>query len=407
MRVLFLSKLADGLGVADRLSQEGHDVRFWSQDHAYSRDLQGIISRVESFRPSVPWADLIICDMVGFSNHLDLFQRYAKPTLSCNAFGDIIELDRLRGLKTARAVGMSTPESWTFPNVAAALDHQIDRPVVVKPNDNQKAGETRICQTPELYKWALRQFDPSQEVLVQEVVSGIEISTEGWFNGNDWILPYNHTLEEKTLLSGGTLNTGCMGNLVYPCFDDRLFRETLLKMTPLLRKAGYRGPIDVNTICTKEHAYFLEFTARMGYDAVEALITGLKEPAGSFLFEVATGVKKEMALTEDYMIAVRICMPPYPFKGRADHGVPIGGVNPKNRKYLFLSGVQKTGDRITTSGSDGVVAKATATGRTPSEARSRVYRTVGNLRGVDLYYREDIGSRADRDMRQLKEWGWI
>jgi phosphoribosylamine--glycine ligase len=145
----------------------------------------------------------------------------------------------------------------------------------------------------------------------------------------------------------------------------------------------------------------------MGYDAVEALLTGLKEPAGSFLFEVATGVKKEMLLTKDYMVAVRLCMPPYPFSGKADLGVPIGGIIPENRKYLFLSGVMKHGDAIVTSGSDGVVAKVTAVGRTVQEARSRVYRTLGNIKGIDLYYRPDIGARAEKDIKQLKEWGWL
>lgn len=408
MRILFLSKQGDGLGIADRLTQEGHDVRFWASDSSYARDLQGIVARVDTWRPSVTWADLVVADMVGFSAHEPVFQRYGKPVISCNPVADILELDRSKAMTAAQAVGMTVPKHWSFRTPAQALlDFEWKEPVYIKPSGNLQAGETRCAQTYEQFRWTMGHLPVDQDVVVQERIEGIEISTEGWFNGTDFIRPFNHTFEEKFLLPGCGPNTGSMGSLVVRAGENRLVSDTLLRMVPFLRKAAYRGPLDINCIVSKDAAYFLEFTARMGYDAIEALATGLREPLGALLFETAAGTKKEMSLTKDYMIAVRLCSPPYPFAGAATPNVPLDGIVAENRKYFFPTGVMKRGDRYLTSGSDGVVGKVTAAGRTVQEARSRVYRTLGNIKGVDLFYRQDIGTRVERDLAQLKEWGWL
>ena len=410
MKILFLSTEGDGLGVADKLQQEGHDVVFWCKDQKHIRDLTGFITRPDSWRPHVPSADLIICDMVGHSHNLPTFQRYAKPVLCCNAFADLLELDRIKGMQLAEALKIDTPVTYTYSSATEAKNRPFKGEVYVKPCGN-KGGPiaTRRATTPAIYDYILSSLDPSSPVLIQEVVpEGVEVSTEGWFNGADWVHPFNHTFEEKKLMSGGGVGTGCMGNVVVRAEPDRLIKETLLKLTPFLRKASWKGPIDCNCIVTKDRAYLLEFTARMGYDAIEALMCGMREPIGTFLFEVATGVKKEMALTKDYMMAVRLVSPPYPYAGRtAEEGQPLEGIGPENRKYIYLIGAMKKKGKLVTSGSDGIVAKVTATGRSVDEAQNRVYRTLDNIKGIDLFYRDDIGKRVPKELRKLKEWGWV
>ena len=409
MKILILSTEGDGLGVADGLQKEGHEVVFWCRDQKHARDLKGIVSRTESWRPHVPSSDLIICDMVGYSHNLPTFQRYAKPVLSCNTIMDLLELDRVKAMKLAEALDIPTPTTYTFQNAREAKKRPFKEEVYIKPCGNKNPISTRRATCPAIYDYILSTLDPEEPVLLQEVVpEGVEVSTEGWFNGADWIHPFNHTFEEKKLMSGGGVSTGCMGNVVVRAEQDRLIQETLLKLTPFLRKASWKGPVDCNCILTKERPYLLEFTARMGYDAIEALMTGLREPIGTFLFEVATGVKKEMALTKDYMISVRLAAPPYPYTGKsAMEGQPLEGIVPENRKYIYLIGVMKQGDRLVTSGSDGIIAKVTATGRSVDEAQNRVYRTLSNIKGIDLFYRDDIGDRVPRDLRKLKEWGWL
>ena len=207
--------------------------------------------------------------------------------------------------------------------------------------------------------------------------------------------------------------TGCMGNVVMALRQpNRLVRETVMKMEPFLRKVGYRGPFDINTIVCKDKLYALEMSCRFGYDAFEALMEGMQEPVGTFLFEVAVGIKKEMNVTYDPLIAVRISRDPYPACAPAqldesDRGCPISGLNEENLKHLYLCDVYMENGKYLYAASDGILMKATAHGRDIREAIRRVYRTVKGVKIIDVQYRTDIGARCEGDIAKLKEWGWI
>ncbi|KKK71672.1 hypothetical protein LCGC14_2911580, partial [marine sediment metagenome] len=245
-----------------------------------------------------------------------------------------------------------------------------------------------------------------------------EVSTEGWWNGRGWIKPFNHTFEEKRFLDGNLgPNTGSMGSVVTVARSpDRLVRGTVKRLESFLKQTAYRGPVDINCIVTKDSLYALELTARLGYDAIEALAEGLLEPLADVLFETAAGVKKEMDIESLPMSAVRVSVPPWPHAApsASEIGRPLVGLNRGNLKHVYLTDVFKDGDDYKFAGGDGVVYKATANGRSFRESRRRVYRTIGNIGLLDAQYRTDIGERVDpdlphgsKDWARLKDWGWI
>jgi len=413
MKILMLSSDGDGLGVAHRLAKENHDVDLYIKREGFEKAGVGLVNRVKSFRPLVPKADLIICDMVGFGIYEDLFKRYGKPVFSCNKMADIIELDREKGNDLFKRLKINTPQTLAFETPTDALQMVAlwELPgYVIKPSGNQATSRTSIHRDKESFEWALKQLPANTKLIVQQLVEGIEISTEGWFNGRDWIKPFNHTLEEKQLMPGAGPNTGCMGNVVKVQWKpNRLISETVHKLTPYLRKINYRGPVDINSIINGDKLYALEITARMGYDAIEALLEGFKEPVIDLFFETAVGIKKEMKVTDDYMIAVRLSRPPWPHADTdgSAQGMPIIGINDQNSKHLWLTDVysDETGYRYASG--DGVVCKATAIGRSIREARSRVYRTVKAVRFPDKQFRDDIGKRVEGDLGVLRNTGWI
>jgi len=419
MRVLIISKEGDGAGIAYKLICEGHAVDLWIEDKNYKDCLRGFVERPTSWRPCVAKADLIICDMVGYSEHEDMFKRLGKPTLCCNAAGDILELDRQRGMAAFHKLGINTPPSQDFKNAkdAAKLKWVNEAGYVVKGSGNLDVGKTYVCDTEELYQWALTTMTDMHDIVVQERIpkeGSVEVSTEGWFNGIDFIHPFNHTFEEKHYFPEdiGKM-TGCAGNVVLPMENpSRLAKETVMKFGPLLRKASYRGPLDVNCIVTKDKLYALELTCRFGYDAIEALMTGLNEPIGGFFFDVATGIKKSMKLRNDFLITVRISRDPYPYAkpcdlDEPDKGMPICGLNITDMKFTYLCDVYKDGDQLKYAASDGVILKATAFGRTVKEAQHRVYKICKNVKAIDIAYSPGIGDRVDKDIASLKEWGWL
>jgi len=409
-----MSKSGDALGIAHRMVLEGNQVKMFIEDTRYADAGKGLVERVAAWRPHVLKSDLVMCDMVGFGRYEETLEKFGKPVLMCNKFADMAELDRGKGMELFDKFGIETPETFIFNTPKEALDLLAvweDPGFVIKPFGNIDTGKTYVIENQRDYEWALSTYKDNQKLLVQRTVEGIEISTEGWYNGREWIKPFNHTFEEKRFMSGGVgRNTGCMGNVVIPASSDsKLVQETIMLIEPWLKKINYRGCVDINTIVNATNAYALEFTIRIGYDAIEALAEGLMEPLGDFLFEVALGIKKSMELKPGVFMAVRVSVPPWPMNepGKDDAGRPIHGINEQALKHLFLTDVKMENGEYVYAAGDGVVFKVTAQGSNVKEASNRINRSLEKVTVHDMQYRDDIGSRVKGDISQLKAWGWL
>lgn len=414
MRFLFLSESGDGLGVAHQIVKEGHYVDFFIKTMGYDYAGKGIVNRVASWRPYISKADLVICDMVGYGAQGDIIRKMGKPIFSCDAVLDLLELDRSKGMEVFKKVGIKTPETYDFKTTEQAksvLTRWEEPGYVIKPSGNVDTSKTQVCRDKESYKFALEALPKGSKLIVQKIIEGVEISTEGWWNGRNWVEPFNHTFEEKRFLAGGLgPNTGCMGNVVIAARSrNRLVRETVLRLEPFLKRTGYTGPVDINAMVNSTGIYALEITARLGYDAIEALMEGLSEPISDVLFEVALGIKKEFKVTEEFMIASRLSVPPWPHADEEgkNRGLPILGINDKNLRHIYLSDAYREGDNYYYAASDGVVLKATARGVSVREAQRRVLRTLDNIKVNDKQYRRDIGNRVDGAMSDLKDWRYL
>ena len=225
---------------------------------------------------------------------------------------------------------------------------------------------------------------------------------------------FNHTIEYKRFMEGDRgCQTGCMGNVVWmtQASKDLIVQKALLPLAPLLRKVNYLGPIDVNCILSEDEIYFLEFTTRFGYDAIQALVELYKGNVFDMFWKFTTqdlGVK----FWDDYGIAVRLSVPPYPNTNGNGlpnlKGVQVLDVPQAAWKHLMLSDVMFTNNTPRLAGVDGVIGCATARGSTINEARKRVYRTVGNIIiHQDVQYRRDIGYDVEQRIEKLKTWGWL
>lgn len=414
VRILMLSQSGDGLGLAHRLVSEGHKVDVFIRESQYKMAGVGIVDRVPSWRPHLAKADLVVADMVGFGNYEATIKEAKKPLIGCSPLMDVAELDRQRGINLLVRAGIDIPETFSFKGPKQARDILKvwkDPGYVIKPSGNISTAKTSVARFPELYEHALGLLEEAQPLIVQRIVEGVEVSTEGWWNGRNWVFPFNHTFEEKRFMNEGLgPNTGCMGNIVVAARKvNKLVGATVLRLEGFLKQTNYRGPIDVNSIVTADKAYALEITARFGYDALEAVMEGLQEPVTDLIFETAVGIKKEMRITNGYMIAVRLSVPPWPHDepAKEEAGQPILGLNEHNLKHVYLTDVYKKNNKYFYAAGDGTVLKATADGASVREARRRVYRTLGGIQIGGKQYRTDIGERVEGDMAKLKEWGWL
>jgi phosphoribosylamine--glycine ligase len=387
----------------------------WIKERSYAKSGRGIVRRLDSWREGLRDCELVVVDMVGMGHIEKVLRTVGKPYIGASPFMDKLELERETGMRVFAECGIAVPETHGFANPKEAREFfkdglDFEPGWCIKADDNLGCATSRLIKDPEQLDWAFSQYPSHVPLIVQRIMEGVEVSTEGWFNGRDWIKPFNHTFEEKRLMDGGLgPQTGCMGNVVVACEGCRLTRATVEKLKPLLVKIGWRGPVDVNCIVNEEGAFGLEATARFGYDAIEALLEGVRMGAGDFLREIANGTMESMDVSREFLIGVRLAVPPYPSEDEdapAPWGEPILGINEQNIGHLWPCNVMIEDNLFKTSGADGLTLVATARGDDLALARRRVYRTLDNLRVGGKMYRRDIGARVENDLERLRGWNW-
>ena len=280
---LFISKNGDSYPIAQRIIEEGHKVTFYNNE--LSSVGQGIINvppiRAKLISPEgvinrgvvslllKPEPDCVVMDMVGKGfGKLAEELKHKFPLIGGSLWGEHIELDRPYGSKVMKLVGINTPPTFRFNDYSKAIRFVEEHPKawVYKPSGNECTTTTYVSEDGDGMIGMLEYYaGEHDEFELQERVYGIEVSSELWFNGKD-VVNVNYTMEEKRLMEGNLgPQTGCMGSAVWiGTQKSKLYREGVGKIVPSLRKVGYRGPIDLNTIITKDELYGLEWTARFG-----------------------------------------------------------------------------------------------------------------------------------------------
>lgn len=433
MRVFtFISKQGDALPLAQRVVEEGHRAVFYINEDKRRRIGNGLIEKSAVHETLIdddgvvdnsvlrnvlhPRPDCVVMDMVGkgYGRLAEGIRKKGIAVIGGSAFGDQVELDRPYGAKVMKLMGINSPKTAVFKDYPKAIEYvkQTNKPYVYKPSGNMPTSTTYVAQTPEDLIGMLDYYsDIKEEFELQEKVDGIEVSTELWYNGKE-VLNVNHTFEEKALCNGGVgPKTGAMGSVVWNSSEaTRLYKEGIGKIVPALKRHNYRGPIDLNTIVSKDKLYGLEFTARFGYDALFDFLELYKGRIGDLLYGVASGVARHISMRTGWALGLTIALPPFPLTDVEDEysqDILLQGINSQNLKHLWFYDVYKKKGEYACAGNGGNLGVVSARGETIREARRRAYRTLGNLVIPDVIYRTDIGERAPSDHAQLRDWGWI
>jgi phosphoribosylamine--glycine ligase len=233
---------------------------------------------------------------------------------------------------------------------------------------------------------------------------GIRVSTEGWFNGKEWVRPFNHSVKQKRLMNGdiGPV-VDCMGVTVWPSQSDKLTTLVLEPLAPLLEKVGYTGPVSANCSVDEESVYHGGWKAGLDYDALQAWIEMLQPSLFDYLYNIATQAKSEVSLKEgEQAIAVRLSVAPY------CEDLKVVEVPKEASGHVWLADVTKKDDEEVLAGVSGVVGCITARGATVRECQRRAYRTINNVvKSKEVQYRRDIGDGVEDIRGKLLEWGWL
>ena len=444
--------------VVQRLRDEGVPVDFYIHGKPYKNSFNGIVPKVsmEKLRQALKKNDTVFFDMVKTNEHTiddyKLLKYFGLKTNLPSVFGpiadklkkdhrvicgaewaDSIELDRWKGSKLARKIGLIVPESYNFTSLKQGIKFLESQPeekfFVFKLHDNVDLSLTYVQKFPgELVKklsgeLPKRLNGDACEFMLQEVVkNGCEISTEAWFDGDDFVC-WSHTLEDKRFMSGFGkavnpkgkhlgINTGSASNTVWLKEDtvNGYLCKEIRKLKPYLQAEGYIGCIDLNTIVTEDgKAHFLEFTARCGYSALYLLFTFIPPGGiGNFLLNEFRFIPQH-----EYVASQVVSIPPYPYlepnllRKQAKDVAIDNKLDEPVMKDFWLQDVYQTEDReIHCCGADGQIGVMVAGGSTMEEAIKQVYQNIEKLRiGADVQYRVDHLESHTKRMSKLDKWG--
>lgn len=421
-KILIVTYSMYGAWFSLQLEEEGHNVDIWLESHYndYGMVLSGMIKTPLKAKPNFKNYDLILFDLTGRPKIAEEVMSLGIPCIGDGDLHSELEDDRMFGIEIMEQCGIGVPFYETFNDIGTAkrFIKKTNKTYVFKPNGGQEqdTATTYVSKSAEdllQYLDKLSGTTKGVEFILQEVVSGTEISTEAWFNGEDFFL-INGTLEEKKFMNENKgPNTGCSGNLVW-LYDQvnqpYIFREGLLKMKDFLQEYGFRGMIDLNTIVSDSKLYGLEWTPRFGYDASATLYTCI-EGVGDFFGEIASGGIPNCQIKNTYAAGIRLSIPPYPseIKGKHPEEVPIEGIEeddiPKNTfLYDCMCGEH---DDLVTAGVNGFVCVPMANGGTIQEAFGKVCQKIKKIHIPDMQFRTDIEESTTKRYRILDQQGWL
>ena len=424
MKVLLNSYTGIGAYFILRFLKEKHSVDYYQMSKDCLNILSGIVPSPLITKPDYSKYDLSLFDITGKASLAEESSK-VTPTMGDGKIASDLEDDRLFGIRVMEESKILVPPYEVFDDIekAANFVRKTKKKYVFKPygGQDQKANTTYVSSNYKdllEYMSKLSEFAKDSTFLLQEFIEGgTEVSTEAYFNGQEFFA-VNHTLEEKKLMNDNIgPATGCSGNLVWFCTEGReskIFKEGLLKFKEFLSLSDYRGMVDLNSIVLQNgELYGLEWTPRFGYDAtVTSFSLFNKGDLVNFLHAIACGeTPKPASFKEDYFAAsVRVSIPPYPseIKGQHPQGVPIQGINEDNiHKYYLWDAMMQDGQLVTSGEAYGCVTCPVAKGVSCNAAFANVYNLIAELKIPDMQYRTDMAQMCKNRFNSLERMGWL
>ena len=395
-----------------RLKAEGHSAKLWIRESEYEHSGKGVVDYARDYE----FGQDVIADCTGFGCLCDLFRSNETRVFAGSSFADHLEEDRELAQTVMLDSGIDTPESVhvTSWEQAAKLVEKIaklsdDGKVVIKPEGSSSGTiPSYVAKDVEDALSTLESYEKrtseAPELTIQQFIKGVAVSTEGWFNGEDFVEGmFNHTIEKKASLNDDLgPAVGCAGNVVWSCgSDDPIVKQSLTKLTKVLRENRYVGPIDLNCVVNKDGCYGLEFTPRFGYDAFPTLLYTLCDlDFGSFISRCSRGMDSDVSLSEGFGAGVRLRPPK---SGKPEELAELRGLTEEDLKWFYPYCVEMTDDEIIkmTRGESGP-GVINGHGDTIGEAFARAYEICSRLQLRDAQYRTDLSDVLLADFRELR-----
>ncbi|HTR30688.1 MAG TPA: phosphoribosylamine--glycine ligase [Puia sp.] len=282
---------------------------------------------------------------------------------------------------------------------------QHSLPIVLKADGLAAGKGVVICQNPveavaeyELMLQGNKFGEAGNKVVVEEFLTGIEVSVFVLLDGKDFlVLP--EAKDYKKIYEGDKgPNTGGMG-AVSPVpfadagFMDKVTERIIIPTVEGLKTEGieYRGFLFIGVIKVGDEPYVIEYNCRMGDPETEVVLPRLKNDLVELFHAVSSQSLRECRIEQEPRTACTIVAVSGGYPGSYEKGLPITGLDqplPEN-SLIFHAGTRADKEGVVTNG--GRVLCVTSFADTVYEAVDRSRDILEKIYYEGIYYRRDIG----------------
>lgn len=432
MKILFVSNDLIAGDVAYLLVKEGHDVKLYIEEKDRRHNFDNLVPKTKDWKKELDWVGkdgLIVFDDVGYGRDQDKLRKQGYKVFGGSALGDKLELNREFGQKIFAEHGLKTVPLKDFNNLDDAVVFAKENPApwVIKRSGGSIKFVSYVSEYEDgrdgislLRNYLTDKSTSKLKVSLHKRVRGVEIGVARYFNGKEWVGPIEFNTEYTRFMPGDVgPTTSEMGTLAWYSEDqkNRLYRETLLKMEPYLKKIGFIGDFSLNCIVNESGAYILEATSRFGSPIVHLQSEIHSSPWGEFLYALACGKAYNLKWKKGYGIVVLLAVPPFPYSKKAKeihyYGINIYFKDMKEGEmdHIHLEEVSLRtfeNNQLYITDNRGYIAYATAVADTVEEAQLKVYGIAQKVIIPKVIYRNDIGDSFRKgDRERLETWGYL
>jgi phosphoribosylamine--glycine ligase len=432
MKVLFISKNGLAANLAYLLEKEGHDVHLFIQEKKSKGIFDNMVKKTTNWKKDLKWlgeGGLIIFDDSGFGKIQDDLRKKGYLVFGGSEEADKLEYNRQYSEEIFQEFGINFFPTKTFNSVVEASEYATDHPemwVIKREKDynkfvsyvgNYEDGRDVIGL---LKNYSQIKTINKQPVSLQKRIVGIEVGVGRYFNGNEWIGPIEMNVEHPHLFSGDIgPYTSEMGTLAwYTDTENKLYKETLGKLEPYLRRINFKGDFAINCIVNETGIYALELTPRLGTPIIHLQTEIHQSSWFDIFYNVAAGNKFDMNWSEGYGTVILLTTPPFPynqqFKTSMSYGLQvfINELTEEEKRHIHFEEVSKRiineEDNYYIADHEGYIMYVTGISSTIKEAREKILNIAKKIHIPKMFYRNDIGLDFEQnDFEKLKNWGII